>query len=193
MIGFALTGDWRGSGAMKDRDQLSHLGSALIVDRSMLGGQRLACELRQAGVASVFTASSLLETTGQAPRTPESVILLFDDDIVASIAFARHLYRTATIVVLADAAANEAFEIGRAGADILASRSLSGQRLLAVIGGSRGRALRELSLPSLARAEWEYLHTVLKLCDGNRSEAARRLRIHRSVLQRKLARTPPAC
>lgn len=46
-------------------------------------------------------------------------------------------------------------------------------------------------LPSLARAEWIYMQHVLRICRGNRSEAARRLGIHRSVLQRKLSRTPP--
>jgi two-component system response regulator RegA len=45
--------------------------------------------------------------------------------------------------------------------------------------------------PSLARAEWEHIHRVLLDCDGNVSEAARRLGIHRRSLQRKLQRYPP--
>lgn len=46
-------------------------------------------------------------------------------------------------------------------------------------------------LPSLARAEWEYIHRVLQDCDNNLSEAARRLRMHRRSLQRKLQKYPP--
>lgn len=45
--------------------------------------------------------------------------------------------------------------------------------------------------PSLARAEWEHINRVLTDCDGNVSEAARRLGLHRRSLQRKLAKMPP--
>jgi len=44
--------------------------------------------------------------------------------------------------------------------------------------------------PSLARVEWEHIQRVLTDCDGNISEAARRLGIHRRSLQRKLAKYP---
>jgi two-component system response regulator RegA len=46
-------------------------------------------------------------------------------------------------------------------------------------------------VPSLDRVEWEYLQRVLADCQGNVSEAARRLRMHRRSLQRKLSRLPP--
>lgn len=46
--------------------------------------------------------------------------------------------------------------------------------------------------PSLERVEWEYLQRVLADCEGNVSEAARRLRMHRRTLQRKIAKNPPA-
>lgn len=45
--------------------------------------------------------------------------------------------------------------------------------------------------PSLARTEWEHIQRVLTDCDGNISEAARRLGIHRRSLQRKLHKLPP--
>lgn len=46
--------------------------------------------------------------------------------------------------------------------------------------------------PTLARAEWEYIHRVLADCGDNISEAARRLGIHRRSLQRKLQKYPPS-
>lgn len=46
-------------------------------------------------------------------------------------------------------------------------------------------------VPSLERVEWEYLNRVVADAGGNLSEAARRLRMHRRSLQRKLGRTPP--
>jgi len=44
--------------------------------------------------------------------------------------------------------------------------------------------------PTLARVEWEHINRVLVDCDGNVSEAARVLGLHRRSLQRKLAKFP---
>jgi two-component system response regulator RegA len=60
------------------------------------------------------------------------------------------------------------------------------------------RALRGLppgkveDVPSLERVEYEYLQRVLADAGGNVSEAARRLRMHRRSLQRKISRHPPS-
>lgn len=45
--------------------------------------------------------------------------------------------------------------------------------------------------PSLARVEWEHMQRVITDCDGNISQAARALGIHRRSLQRKLSKNPP--
>jgi len=45
-------------------------------------------------------------------------------------------------------------------------------------------------VPSLARVEWEHINRVLTDCDGNISQAARALGIHRRSLQRKLSKYP---
>lgn len=45
--------------------------------------------------------------------------------------------------------------------------------------------------PSLARVEYEHIQRILDDCDGNISQAARKLGIHRRSLQRKLAKLPP--
>jgi two-component system response regulator RegA len=50
----------------------------------------------------------------------------------------------------------------------------------------------ELETPSLARAEWEHIQRVLTDCNGNLSQAARRLGLHRRSLQRKLSKRPTA-
>jgi two-component system response regulator RegA len=54
-----------------------------------------------------------------------------------------------------------------------------------------GSVARDFTAPSLARAEWEHINRVLSDCDGNISEAARRLKVHRRSLQRKLQKFPP--
>lgn len=49
----------------------------------------------------------------------------------------------------------------------------------------------EASVPSLARVEWEHIQRVLDDCDGNISQAAKLLGLHRRSLQRKLIKYPP--
>ncbi|MEZ4361304.1 MAG: response regulator [Kofleriaceae bacterium] len=49
----------------------------------------------------------------------------------------------------------------------------------------------ESPTPTLARVEWEHIHRVLSDCNGNISQAARRLGILRQSLQRKLRRYAP--
>lgn len=43
---------------------------------------------------------------------------------------------------------------------------------------------------SVARLEWEHIQKILAECNGNISETARRLGMHRRTLQRKLAKRP---
>jgi two-component system response regulator RegA len=45
--------------------------------------------------------------------------------------------------------------------------------------------------PTLERVEWEHIQRILTDCDGNISEAARLLGMHRRSLQRKLQKYPP--
>jgi two-component system response regulator RegA len=43
---------------------------------------------------------------------------------------------------------------------------------------------------SVRRLEWEHIQKVLKENDGNISETARQLKMHRRTLQRKLQKRP---
>ena len=47
------------------------------------------------------------------------------------------------------------------------------------------------TVPSLARVEYEHIQRILTDCNGNISQAARVLGIHRRSLQRKLGKLPP--
>jgi two-component system, response regulator RegA len=62
------------------------------------------------------------------------------------------------------------------------------QILLAFEGKSTQEA--GTGVPSLARVEWEHIQRVLNDCDGNISQAARLLGLHRRSLQRKLSKDP---
>ena len=54
-----------------------------------------------------------------------------------------------------------------------------------------GEKVTEFSAPSLERVRWEHINRVLTDCEGNVSEAARRLGLHRRSLQRMLQKYPP--
>ena len=58
-------------------------------------------------------------------------------------------------------------------------------------GDAEASVAPEPETPSLARAEWEHIQRVLSDVDGNISEAARRLGLHRRSLQRKLSKFAP--
>ena len=64
------------------------------------------------------------------------------------------------------------------------------QALLGSGSGAPGPVAPPAQTPPLKRLEWEHIQRVLTECDGNISEAARRLGLHRRTLQRKLAKRP---
>jgi two-component system response regulator RegA len=49
----------------------------------------------------------------------------------------------------------------------------------------------DVAVPTVDRAAWEHIQRVLTECQGNVSETARRLGMHRRTLQRKLQKQPP--
>jgi two-component system, response regulator RegA len=58
-------------------------------------------------------------------------------------------------------------------------------------GVAAGGVTGQGTTPSLARVEWEHIQRILSDCNGNISQAARMLGIHRRSLQRKLSKLPP--
>ncbi len=83
-----------------------------------------------------------------------------------------------------------AVEATRRGATAYLSKPADADEVLRALQGE-GPPVTEIDTPSLARAEWEYIHRVLADSADNVSEAARRLGIHRRSLQRKLQKYPP--
>jgi len=55
---------------------------------------------------------------------------------------------------------------------------------------ARDNETADENVPQLKRLEWEHIQRVLAECDGNVSEASRRLGLHRRTLQRKLTKRP---
>jgi len=80
----------------------------------------------------------------------------------------------------------------RAGAHNFVAKPVDVDDVIAALGDPpRPIELAPGASRSLARVEWETIQRVLAECDGNVSETARRLGLHRRTLQRKLAKYPP--
>ncbi|MEQ1760920.1 MAG: response regulator [Vicinamibacterales bacterium] len=99
---------------------------------------------------------------------------------------------TSIVVLTGYGSISTALESVRLGAMHYLTKPTDADRILAAF--QHGLASRPRDLPvdpaSLARVEWEHLNRVLTDCDGNVSEAARQLGMHRRSLQRKLTKYP---
>jgi len=83
-----------------------------------------------------------------------------------------------------------AVEAVRAGAVHYLSKPVDIEQILSAFEGKSGTSPATVAVPSLARVEWEHIQRVLSDCDGNISQAARLLGLHRRSLQRKLSKDP---
>src|SRR5438270_9030922 len=102
----------------------------------------------------------------------------------------RALPRPPQVVVLTGyGTIGTAVEAIRLGAINYLNKPADADEVEAALQGKRPPPMSDV--PSLDRQEWEYLNRVLADCNGNISEAARRLRMHRRTLQRKLQKHPP--
>jgi two-component system response regulator RegA len=84
-----------------------------------------------------------------------------------------------------------AVEAIKLGAVNYVAKPVDADELLSAFGKQPQVPDEELQPMSLASAQWEHIQRVLADCDGNISEAARRLDIPRRTLQRKLKKNAP--
>lgn len=84
-----------------------------------------------------------------------------------------------------------AVEATKKGATAYLTKPADADDVVRALLGEGNTVTPEFATPTLARAEWEYIHRVMADCGDNVSEAARRLGIHRRSLQRKLQKYPP--
>jgi len=88
-----------------------------------------------------------------------------------------------------------AMDAVRLGADHYMSKPADADQILAAFEASGNARLVEkddIPVPSLARVEWEHIQRVLADLNGNISQTAKKLGLHRRSLQRKLSKFPPS-
>ncbi|MDP2321243.1 MAG: response regulator [Acidobacteriota bacterium] len=148
------------------------------------------CEVR--AVASVDEAMAAARS-----ESPELAVVDLKLPVGSGLDVVRGLHAidpTTRIVVLTGyGSIATALESVKLGATHYLTKPVDADQVLAAF---EGRDVTQepptVGVPSLARVEWEHIQRVLNDCDGNVSQAARLLGIHRRSLQRKLSKFPTA-
>jgi two-component system response regulator RegA len=98
----------------------------------------------------------------------------------------------AIVVLTGYASIQTAVEAIKLGARHYLTKPADADEIYAALGEKSGKADIPVTPQPMPykRLEWEHLQKVLAECDGNISEAARRLGMHRRTLQRKLQKRP---
>ncbi len=100
---------------------------------------------------------------------------------------------TRIVVLTGYASIATAVEAMKLGATHYLSKPADADEIISALHRDKGDdsvAIENQPMP-VNRLEWEHLQKVLNDCNGNISEAARRLNMHRRTLQRKLKKRPP--
>lgn len=167
----------------------------LVVDDDEAFRTRLAQAMRDRGL-EVRAARDYDEAmTAARDETPELAVIDLKlpgrsgIDLVRDL---RALDATTSIVVLTGyGSIATAVESVRSGATSYLTKPADADQILAAFDATAASSAQPpTSVPSLARVEWEHIQRVLADCEGNVSQAARLLGLHRRSLQRKLSKDP---
>lgn len=188
-----------GQPARDDAREVADRPTMLIVDDDRVLRERLARAFRDRGL-DVRTAADVDEAMALArAESPELAVVDLRMPGRSGLDLVRELRTldaaTKVVVLTGYGSIATAIEATRLGATYYLPKPADADDILAAF--ARGGAVPAAApddapeAPSLARAEWEHINRVLVDCDGNVSEAARRLGLHRRSLQRKLQKYPP--
>lgn len=170
--------------------------SILIVDDDQLFCEVLAEALLARGyqVATAHTIDYGLRRAQE--LEPEYAVVDLRIGRESGLALAEKLHaldeNTRIVILTGYASIATAVEAIKLGAVHYLAKPADADEILASLHKDEGDAGIPVSETPLTvrRLEWEHLQKVLAECDNNISAAARKLRMHRRTLQRKLAKRP---
>jgi two-component system response regulator RegA len=170
------------------------LRTLLIVDDDHLLLSALERDLTARGYEVVAASSHERGLEVARAERPDAALLdLYigeDSGLELLRALKDELPELVVILLSGHAGVQHAVEAFHGGAVDFLQKPIGGKQLLDAIERAAVRAQAGPTSPTLARAELEHITRVLHECNGNISEAARRLGIHRRSLQRKLQKIP---
>lgn len=166
--------------------------SLLIVDDDLAFRERLVRAMQDRGFEATGVADHPSALDAARDESPELALVdlrLPGESGLAVVRDLKALDASTVIVVLTGygsiATAVESIKLGAAS---YLTKPADADQIVAAFDGTQPPDAAEA--PSLARVEWEHIQRILVDCDGNISQAARLLRIHRRSLQRKLSKRP---
>ncbi len=173
---------------------MSSAPSLLLVDDDEAFRTRLGRALGERGYA-VTLAGSVDEALALATEAPEFAVLDLRMPGASGLELLSALKaqdpNTRVVMLTGYGSISTAVEATRRGAAVYLTKPVDADAVHRALSGDAAPPAVEPETPTLARAEWEYIHRVLHDCGDNISEAARRLGLHRRSLQRKLQKYPP--
>lgn len=170
----------------------------LVVDDEDVFRGRLARALRERGLGVVEAGNHAGATAAVAAHDFNYALVDLRLPSGSGLEIVRMIKRerpaTAVVVLTGYGSIATALEAVRLGATHYLTKPASVDDILAAFSPATTTEPQEREghhdVPSLERVEWEHINRVLSDCNGNVSEAARRLGLHRRSLQRKLAKYP---
>lgn len=166
----------------------------LIVEDDLAYGQTLCRRMRKQGftVELVTDATDVLVAARRI--VPEYILMdmkLNNQTSLPLIKPLRALLPNSSIVLLTGfASIATAVEAIRLGATDYLAKPTDTNTIIATLTGQVGEVSIDESPLSSEQLEWEHINQVLKVNNGNVSQTARQLRMHRRTLQRKLQKKP---
>jgi two-component system response regulator RegA len=168
--------------------------SLLIVDDDAIFRERLVRAMRDRGfeaTGAADRADAVATATAESPELALVDLKLPDGSGLDVVRALKAIDPATTIVVLTGyGSIATAVESIKLGATSYLTKPADADQIVTALNGVQPPD--DLTVPSLARVEWEHIQRVLTDCGGNVSQAARLLGIHRRSLQRKLSKNPVA-
>lgn len=168
----------------------------LLVDDDELYCKVLSAALRKRNfnVLTAHHVEQALELIGEMP--PEYAVVDLNMPGDSGLVLVEKLHamneKTRIVVLTGYASIATAVEAMKLGATHYLAKPSDADEVVAALGKASGNVETEIKEQPMStkRLEWEHIQKVLMECDGNISETARRLSMHRRTLQRKLAKKP---
>ena len=170
--------------------------SILIVDDEAPLRERLVRAMRDRGLDARGAADADQAIAAAREDSPELAVVDLRMPGRGGLELVRELLAidpaTRVVVLTGYGSIATAIEAIRIGAVHYLQKPADADQILAAFDPDNNTATTNegADVPSLARVEWEHIQRVMHDCDGNVSQAARLLGIHRRSLQRKLGKNP---
>ena len=174
----------------------SRVRAALVVDDDARVLAALVGAIQKIGVKAIGASTLALARESMRTFAPDTCVVdlqLPDGSGLQLIRELRAAYAGARIALLTGYGSMDVGAMAiSAGADVVIAKPATASEIMGRIYGDPAALhidVRETA--SIDRAVWEHVQRVLHDCGGNKSLAARRLRIDRGTLKRWLAREAP--